>query len=544
VTYGGNSKPELLTCLHEEQAVALAHGYAKVAGKPILVACHGTVGLQHAAMAIYNAWCDRVPMVIIGGNHLDASIRRPFIEWVHAAQDCASLVRDFTKWDDAPRSLQHFAESFVRSIEIATSPPMGPVVLIADHELQEDSMGEERPTIPAWTPPRPPQGEDGAVREAARLLVAADAPVIVADRLARSQDGIDRLIELAELLQAPVVDRGGRLNFPTGHYLNHTGRQGSLVAQADVILCLEVDDVWGIVNGVRDVLHRQAQRLARADAKLIKLGVSGSFLKSNYQDFERYAAADLSIVGNGEATLPSLIESIRTEMSEERRSSIAERQSGLQSAFLKMTERAVEDARYGWNEAPISTARLAMELWQAIKDRDWALVSGTNFQSFWPQRLWDFDRQYQYIGNSGGAGIGYGAPAAVGAALAHRGEGRLAVNIQSDGDMLYVPGAFWTAAHHKIPLLTVMHNNGGYHQEIMHLQRMTSQRRRGMDGNARVGNVFEDPPVDFAGMARSMGVWSMGPITEPGELAAALRQAIDVVEQGMPALVDIACQPR
>ena len=246
VNYGGNSQPELLTCPHEEQAIAMAHGYAKVSGgKPIGVLVHGTVGLQHASMAMYNAWCDRAPMVVLGGNHFDATERRSGVEWSHSAQDAARVVRDFTKWDDAPMSLQHFSESMARAYKIATTPPMGPTVVIIDGHLQEAEMGSQAPTIPGVSPTQPPRGDAGALEEAARWLVEAESPVIVVDLMAHDQDGVDGLIELAEALQAPVVNQSGRMNFPNNHYLS----QGSgVVAQADVILGLELYDTWGVLN--------------------------------------------------------------------------------------------------------------------------------------------------------------------------------------------------------------------------------------------------------------------------------------------------------
>jgi acetolactate synthase-1/2/3 large subunit len=183
-----------------------------------------------------------------------------------------------------------------------------------------------------------------------------------------------------------------------------------------------------------------------------------------------------------------------------------------------------------------------MEVWDVIRDRDWGLVSSPFFT--WPQDLWQIDKHYQYIGAAGGAGVGYGAPAAVGAALAHREAGRIAVNFQSDGDLMYVPGVLWTAAHHRIPLLSVMHNNRAYHQEVMHLQRMASRRRRGVDGSAKIGTTLEDPFIDFASLAKSMGVWSAGPIEDPNMLGPVLREALAMVEQGVPAFVDVVAQPR
>lgn len=542
VNYGNNTKPELLTCPHEEQAIAMAHGYAKVAGdKPIAVLCHGTVGLQHASMAIYNAWCDRAPMVVLGGNHFDASERRTGVEWSHSAQDAARVVRDYTKWDDAPQSLQHFSESMGRAYKIATTPPMGPVVVIIDGHLQEAEVGSQTPSIPGAKPTQPPHGDLAALAEAAGWLVEAESPVIVVDLMAHDQDGVTALIELAEALQAPVVNQFGRMNFPNTHHLS----QGSgVVAEADVILGLELYDTWGVLNRIRDRVHRDQQRVARPDARVIDIGVKDLFTKSNYQSFQRYNASDLSIAGDAQASLPALTEEVRKQMPRARRAANATRERRWRNAHAQARARDLDAARYGWGASPVSTARLYMELWQLVKDRDWALVSDDAGQSRWARRLWTMDRYHQYIGRAGGAGLGYGAPAAIGGALAHRAEGRLAINIQRDGDMMYVPGAFWTAAHHQIPLLSIMHNNRGYHQEFMHLQRMAARRQRGVDGSSLVGNELDNPAIDYAKVTAGMGVWSEGPITDPDEIKSAFVRALDVVDQGEPALVDVVCQPR
>ncbi len=541
VNYGGNRQPELITCTHEEQAVAMAHGYAKVAGKPLAMLAHGTVGFQHAAMAVYNAWCDRVPVVILGGNHYDATERRSGVEWAHSAQDAAVVLRDYLKWDDAPQSLQHFSESLVRAYRIAMTPPMGPVAVMLDGHLQEADVGGRIPAIPRLTVPVPPIGDTAALTEAARWLVDAEAPVIVADRMAHDQTGMQRLVRLAEILQAPVVNLRGRLNFPTTHYLSQ-GR--SEIDRADLILGLELNDPWGVVNRMRDRVHRSARRTARADARLISIGVGDLFLKSNYQNFQRYFSPDINISGDAQATLPALIDAVEQRMSRARRRLNADRERHYRAAHTKRRESALDAARYAWNASPVSTARLYMELWNQVRDKDWAMVSEDRQQSSWGRRLWPMEKHYQYIGGSGGAGIGYGAPAAVGAALAHRAEGRLAINVQRDGDMLYVPGAFWTAAHHRIPLLTVTHNNRGYHQEFMHLQRMASRRRRGLAGSSWIGNALRDPAPDLAKIAAGMGCWSAGPISEPGDLAPALSRALDVIANGEPAFIDVVCQPR
>src|SRR5947208_3582472 len=521
VNYGGNQKPEFITCCHEESSVAMAHAYSKIEGKPIGVMAHGTVGLQHAAMAIYNAYCDRVPMFIVVGNSLDATQRRPGVEWEHSVQDAASIVRDFVKWDDTPISLGHFAESAARAYKISMTPPMEPVVLVADSDLQERPLFEkDKLRVQKATRTSPPQGDSGAVAEAAKLLVAAQNPVIVADRAARTAAGMKYLMELAETLQAPVLDQGGRMNFPTRHKLNLSGRGRPLIAEADVILGLELTDFWGTVNSYRDQLERTSRRITKPGTKLISITAGDLYIKSNYQDFERYPEIDIAIAADAEATLPSLTEAIKRLITSDRRNVFQARAARFATVHQAALEQARTDAAYAWDASPISTARLFAEIWAQIKTEDWSLVSST--QSNWHARLWNINKYYQFIGGSGGAGVGYGAPGAVGGALANRKYGRLSVSIQNDGDLMYAPGVRWTASHHRIPLLSVMHNNRAYHQEVMHPQRMGNRHNRGVD-RAYIGTTIEDPNIDYAKLAQSMSWYAEGPITDPKDLAPAMQ---------------------
>jgi acetolactate synthase-1/2/3 large subunit len=546
INYGGNKMPEFLTCCHEESSVAMAHAYFKVEGKPMAVLCHGTVGLQHAAMGIYNAYCDRVPVYILAGNSLDATMRRPGVEWAHSVQDAASMVRDFIKWDDNPISLPHFAESAVRAYKIAMTPPMMPVVVVIDGGLQEDPIPTEvasRLRVPKLTTATPPQGDSGAVAEAARLLVNAQNPVIVADRLARTPAGIAKLVELAEALQAPVVDQHGRMNFPSRHPLNQSESGGQLIANADVILGLELTDFWGTVNAFRDSLHRSARSRIRQGTRLISITAVDLFTKSNFQDFQRYPEVDVAMAADAEATLPALTEAVRKLTTADRRTAFAERRTKFEQAHARGKEAARAEAAHAWEASPISTGRMVAEIWGQIRNEDWSLVSESGNTSGWAFRLWDFDKHYQHLGDSGGAGVGYGAPAAVGGALANKKYGRLSINIQGDGDMLYAPGVLWTAAHHQIPLLTVMHNNRGYHQEVMHIQRMANRHQRGIT-RWNIGTTLENPNVDFAKIAQGMGVYAEGPIANAQDLGPALQRALAVVKKGQPALVDVVTQPR
>ena len=539
INYLGNKNPEIITCLHEESATAMAHGYAKASGKPMGVMVHGTVGLQHASMALYNAWCDRVPMLMFGGNGIDAETRRPGVEWIHSAQDPAALVREFIKWDDQPASLQHFAESTVRAHQFTMTAPMAPAFIAIDMDLQEEEVEHaEKLKIPKISRLIQPQGDSNAIRDAAKLLVAAQKPLIMADRAVRSQQGVKLLVELAESLGAPVVDLGSRMNFPTTHDLDCTFMKQSLVRDADVILMLELGDPWGNLHSFSDP-YKEYRPLYKPDAKIITISMLDVARKSNYQDIQRFMPADLAIGGDAEATLPDLIEAIKRTAPNP--ATISQRRATYKKMHEEMRARDKEAAAVGFDATPISTARLTAEMWNVIKNEKWGLVVSDRMP--WARRLWPVTEHYQMLGGNGGYGLGGYAPIAVGAALANKEKGIISVTFQPDGDMMYAPGVLWTAAHHKIPLLMLMHNNRCYHQEIMHVQRMAAIHNR-PQANARIGTEITDPNIDFARVAQGMGVWAEGPITDPSKLGAALRRALDVVKKGQPALLDVVCQPR
>ncbi len=309
------------------------------------------------------------------------------------------------------------------------------------------------------------------------------------------------------------------------------------------ILGLELTDFWGTVSAVRDGLTRTSRSLVKPGTKLVSITALDLATKGNYQDFQRYPEVDVAMAADAEATLPALTEACKRLITADRRTAFEARGKRLAEAHGRALERARAEAAYAWDASPISTARMTMELWAQIKKEDWALVAESGIMSDWTSQLWSFEKHYQSLGGSGGAGVGYGAPAAVGAALANKKHGRLSVTIQGDGDFLYAPGVWWTAAHHRIPLLAVMHNNRAYHQEVMHLQRMANRHNRGIS-RAHIGTTIEDPNVDFAKIAQGMGVHAQGPITNPKDLAPAITRALEVVKRGEPSLIDVVTQPR
>jgi thiamine pyrophosphate-dependent acetolactate synthase large subunit-like protein len=410
---------------------------------------------------------------------------------------------------------------------------MGPTLLVVDSELQEMNVPDRASLhVPKLHKPAPPQGDSGAVRQAAEWLVAAERPLIRSGKLARTPAGWDLLVELAELLQAPV-DVGNYASwqdFPSWHALYGNGGPDY---RPDLILGLEINDMGS-----------EVRRMSASGGRTISICAEYLFQGTNIHDFGTYSEVDLPIGADGEATLPSLIEEVRKLVTRDKQRNFTARREFIADAHKKVREQELAEARYGWNSNPISVPRMVAELGRQVQNDDWAIVSGHQFTGTWQRRLMNHDKHYRYNGDCGGFGIGYDTPASVGGALAHREHGRLPIAIVGDGDFNFVgAGAMWTAAHHKIPLLTVVHNNRAYHAEVMLVQRVAGRRGRGTD-NIHIGNVISDPNPDYAKIAQGYGVYAEGPISDPKDLAPSFERALARVRAGEPALVDVISQPR
>ena len=301
-------------------------------------------------------------------------------------------------------------------------------------------------------------------------------------------------------------------------------------------------NLWGSLSAFSDRIVRTSHPIYKKTAKIVTLGSRDLYMKANYQDFGRYQEADLNIAGDAEASLPTLIEQVKRLIDDGRKSAFAARGKKLAAAHAAMVEQAKSDATIGWDASPITTARMCAEVYAQIKDEDWSLV-GASIRLSWPHRLWNFDKPYQWNGGAGGAGIGYNLPASLGAALANKRHGRFTLAFGGDGDFMFVPSTLWTAAHHRIPMLYIIHNNRAYHQEYMYLQAMAARHGRGVT-NTDIGTTLKDPHVDYATVARGFGVYGEGPITDPAELGPALKRAVAMVKSGYPALVDVVADPR
>ncbi len=546
VNYGGNYAPEIILCPHEEIAVALAHGYARVKGKPMGAAVHNVVGLQHASMAIYNAWCDRLPIIVMGGTGpMDTANRRPWIDWVHTALVQGNLVRDFVKWDDQPASVEAVPDSFIRAYRLATTDPQAPVYLCYDGEVQEKKLdGEISFSLDRYPAPLPLQAPEEGFDKSIRWLLEAKRPVILADWVGRKEAGFKALGELVELLAAPVLDQFGRFNFAVKNPLNLTGLHDKVIPQADLILALDVPDLEGAVtNRAQEKGRRRPIELLSPHTKIINVALDDLLVRAWSTDFNKLRQADLMVMADTSVFLPELVRRLKAERQALGKvaAQIAERRDAWGKLYADKQAALEKEKTSKWDDKPISMTRLYAEMIEALKNEDWVLTNGSSQgkeNSYFPATQFN-----QILGKYKGGGLGYGLPASLGAALAHKGSGKFCVDLQPDGDLLFTVSGLWTAVHHQIPLLIVVCSNRSYYNDEEHQQRVAEARGRPVE-NKTIGIRIQDPEVDFGAMARTYGCWGAGPITEPKDLIKTLREAVKVVKEGKPALVDVVCQMR
>jgi thiamine pyrophosphate-dependent acetolactate synthase large subunit-like protein len=558
VTYGGNKAPEVITCCHEEIAVAMAEGYYLATGKPQATLVHDIVGLQHASKAIYEAWLNNTPMLILGGTGpLDASHRRPWIDWIHTAQVQAQLVRDYVKWDDQPQGALSVAESLLRAYQIAMTDPKGPVYLCFDVELQESPLPADfqLPELMRFRPPSPPAGNAEAIAAAARALLEAEWPVLVVEGLGRTLGGSEALQSLAELLGVPVLEQGSTFNLPNRHPLNLTGANVEVLKEADLVVTVDVRDIEAVLKrpvsepGIVPAglprtpsgYNRRYENLTPDGTRFVRIGLADYGVKSWPSSYGRLTPADVSILGEVPQVLRELAHQCREALTGAARQRVTSRVSRAEKLHSSVYERFRKDLQERWwGQTPISTARLAAEIWEAVKGEDWVLAHGS--LSGWERRLWEVTEGSRWVAGGGGTGTGMGV--ALGIALAFRGTGKVCVSIQNDGDLLYTPGSLWTAAHHDIPMLVVMFNNRSYYQDVGHQTAITKIRERPLE-HVGVGVNLDRPATDFGLLAKSFQLYCEGPILDPEAIRPALARGLKAMkEEGRLALIDTITQPR
>ena len=545
VHHGGNAKPEVILCPHENTAIGIAHGYAVVAEKPMLTVLHNLVGLLHAAMSIYYAYIDRVPMVICGATGpMDSVRRRPHIDWIHTALVQGNAIRDYVKWDDQPYSLAAVPDSFARAYRIANTEPKGPTYICFDVTIQEEPVEEDvpLPNVSKLMPPTPMQADVSALERTADLLVRAKNPVILAGTLGRNKASVRRLIELSELLSIPVVDLKYRFNFPNTHPLDLTG--SDCMRSADVLLALDVRDLAGPTtpyDSVMKLTHR-LQSILPEHCKVIEMGFSDLGASGWSTQYEKLQEVDLSILCDTAVALPELIRKCREKLSVEggEKEEVRRRFKVLSEKHNRIRDQWEEDARENWDLKPMTVPRMLSEVWEVIKNEDWVLSVGTRGVHTWTRKLWNWDVPYRFGAEELGTATNLNI--SLGVALAYRGTGKLVVDIQPDGDLLYNPAALWVASHHRIPMLVVMLNNRAYGNSWNHQVAMAKQRGNPPE-QAYLGTEINHPAPDFAKLAESFGWYAEGPVDDGKKVQDAIRRAIHVIrKEGRPSLVDTIVQ--
>jgi thiamine pyrophosphate-dependent acetolactate synthase large subunit-like protein len=526
VNHLGNECPQMLLCLHEENAVAIAHGYAKVTGKAMLAAVHSNVGLMHATMAIFNAWCDRMPVIVLGATGpVDAAKRRPWIEWIHTARDQGALVRGFTKWDDQPSSPGAAREALLRGAWIANTTPMGPVYINFDAAMQEEVLEKPLPAVEAkrYMPPLSSGAPADAILAVAEVLKRAKRPVILIGRTSRGIDGWNARIALAEGLNARVVtDLKSGAGFPTDHPLHSgspslqipVGVAAEAIRAADVILSLDLIDLAGWLTAVFGNTPPKA--------KVIQVSLDHRLHNGWSMDYQALPPVDHFVAGDPEAVVPALIAAL-----------------GFNAKARKFPAAKAAAVTAPKGGGDISMDQLSLSLRKAVGQRSTTL---TSLSLSWNSATWPFNHPLDYIGSNGGGGVGGGPGISVGAALALKGSERLPIAVCGDGDFLMGITAVWTAVHYRIPLLFVVANNRSFFNDEVHQERVAHMRDRPAE-NRWIGMRMSDPEIDFAQIARGQGALGFGPVIKEGDLAAIFEVAIKAVEDGAVAVVDVRIKP-
>jgi len=543
VNFGQGEPPEIILCTHEEIAVALANGYTRATGEPMATGLHNVVGLLHASMALFNAWCDRTPMLNLGGGGpQDATLRRS-TDWIHTALVQGNLVRDFVKYDDQPYSLESVPESLLRAYRIATTEPKGPVYVCLDADLQEQRISAPLlvPEARLYRAPAAPAPHPEALQEAADLLVNAAWPVIIAGEVGRTPQALMPLRELAETLAAPVIDADGRFAFPNTHPLDLTAAREQALRAADVVLALDVPSL-GVPLGP-SVRERETLQLAvRPETKLVHITLLEHERQSLVSDTMWLLPVAVPIAADTSIALPQLLALCRHQLGAH--ADAAQRLAGRRARVAAMHAEAHQRSQawieQNWHQQPISSARLYGELKARLQGKSWALVQAHGRR--WREVL-EVTEAGHGLGGGRGAGVGYGLPASIGAALGYKGSGRLCVSVVGDGDFLMTSNALWTAARYSIPLLIMVFNNRSYYNDEEHQERVALRRERPVE-NKGIGIHLKDPTPDLAAMARALSVAGFGPITQPEQLGPTLDRAIEIVQGGKPVVVDVVTQPR
>lgn len=543
VNFEAGKEIQMIMCTHEEIAVAIANGYARATGEIMATGLHNVVGLQHASMAIFNAWCDRTPILNLGGGGPQDTTQRRSTDWVHTALVQGLAVRDYTKFDDQPATVDAVAESFLKAYRFAMTDPKGPVYICLDTDVQEAQINKPM-TVPhaqLFRPPAASGPNPEQLRNAARLLAEAEWPVIVAGELGRNPKALPPLLDLAEALGAAVVDADGRYGFPSTHPLNLTNAREAALQPADVVLALDVPSL-GVPLGPSVRERGNFAPIVSPKCQIIHITMLDLEKQSWVSDNMWLLPVQVPMAADCAVTLPLLLDQVRERLAQnaELAKRVPARRAKVEGLYNETRKKSQEWIKKTWDEKPISQARFFSEINQRVQGKSWALVGDHGRR--WREVI-EITEPAHGMGGGRGGGVGYGLPSSIGSALGFKGSGRLCVSMLGDGDFLMTSNALWTAAKYDIPLLVVVMNNHSYYNDEEHQERMARWRDRPVQ-NKGIGIRIEDPVPDLCTIARAFGVQAFGPIAEPGELGPALDKAIPIVESGKPVVVDVVTQPR
>jgi thiamine pyrophosphate-dependent acetolactate synthase large subunit-like protein len=539
VNYLGNRNPQMVICLHEEHAVSIADGYGKVTEEPMAVALHANVGLMHASMPIFNAWCDRTPMIIFGATGpVDAHRRRPWIDWIHTSKDQASIVRDYTKWDDQPASPQAAVESVLRANQITRSAPYGPVYICLDAGLQEGPLTEEIaiPDPARFAPAPAPAAPRECVLKALKAIDKAKFPLILMGRVSRKQVDWDRRVRFAEAIGAAVLTSSSDPSaFPTTHALHFAApclrpskAATALIEKADLIISLD----WLDLAGVFRLSLGAAQTQVPADKTIIHCSVDSIRTNGWSMDHQALPAVDVPIFAEPDQFVAQMLDELDVKKP------------------AKIKTRSEMKGLAHWNDTPMGKSSPArgqpMTLWDmAMTVREFAKERHVTFARLpigWPGEAYEFDGPLSFMGNDGGGAVGTGPGHTIGAALALKDTDRLTIGVLGDGDYLMGVSALWTASHFEIPVMIVVADNRSYYNDEMHQERVAQMRSRPAQ-NRWIGQRIDDPRVDLVAMARAQGFGSEEPVSTTEALAKALKRGAEIVAKGGRYFVDSVVQP-
>ena len=536
VNYLGNTNPQMVICLHEEHAVAIADGYGKVTEEPMAVALHSNVGLMHASMPIFNAWCDRTPMMIFGATGpVDAHRRRPWIDWIHTSKDQASIVRNYTKWDDQPASPQAAVEAVLRANQITRTAPRGPVYICLDAGLQEAALAEEIlvPDVARFAPAPSPAVPQRQLEQALKAIGAAKFPLILMGRVSRKQEDWNRRVRFAEAIGAVVLTSSNDpASFPTTHRLHVAApclrpskAATALIEKADLIISMD----WLDLAGIFRLALGKSQTQTPVDKTILHCSLDNYRINGWSMDHQALPAVDIPIHAEPEQLVLQLLEKIGSD---------------------KPKARTELQELPHWNDrtgapAPASR-RTSMSLWEmAMAVRDFAKDRQVTFARLpigWPGEAYEFDGPLSFLGNDGGGAVGTGPGHTIGAALALKDSGRLTIGVIGDGDYLMGVNALWTAAHFEIPVMIVVADNRSYFNDEMHQERVAEMRSRPAE-NRWIGQRIDDPRIDLVAMARAQGFEAEAPVTTTETLAKALKRGAEIVRRGGRYFIDSVVEP-